>query len=74
MSMSRDTECTNDLLVRRAQEGCENAFAALIERNRWIVFALAWSALGNRPDVDDAVQEVNPHLGGCAAKKQIPIS
>lgn len=45
------------ILVRRAVQGCEDAFAALIGRHRWLVFGLVWSLLQDRDDAEDAAQE-----------------
>ncbi len=44
-------------LVQKAKHGCEESFSTLIERNRRIVYALAWAALKHGWDVEDAVQE-----------------
>lgn len=45
------------ILVQRAVAGCEEAFAALIERHRRLVFGVVWSLLQDRDDAEDAAQE-----------------
>lgn len=45
------------ILVQRAVQGCEEAFAALIGRHRRLVFGVAWSLLQDPDDAEDAAQE-----------------
>jgi RNA polymerase sigma-70 factor (ECF subfamily) len=53
-----DEEAACDLeLVRRAQAGDEEAFAALVNRNRRAVYRAAYAALGSADEADDVAQE-----------------
>jgi RNA polymerase sigma-70 factor (ECF subfamily) len=47
----------DELLVRRARRGDQEAFAALVERHRARLFTLAARTLGSRTDAEDVVQE-----------------
>ncbi|MER5916218.1 sigma-70 family RNA polymerase sigma factor [Streptomyces sp. NPDC001982] len=47
----------NDLLVTRAGEGDEEAFAILVRRHSRPLLALAFHTLGNVQDAEDAVQD-----------------
>ena len=45
-------------LVRRAQDGSQDAFAELVARYQSKVFTMAMSFIRNREAADDAAQEV----------------
>lgn len=44
-------------LVQAALEGCDQAFASLIDRYRQVVFGTVWSLLQDFDDAEDAAQE-----------------
>jgi RNA polymerase sigma-70 factor (ECF subfamily) len=45
------------LLVARAAEGDDDAFAVLVHRHSTLLFALAYDLLGNAADAEEAVQD-----------------
>lgn len=47
----------DEVLVHRARQGDDDAFAALIERHRRLVFGVVWSLLQDPDDAEDAAQE-----------------
>ncbi|MBP8535107.1 RNA polymerase sigma factor [Streptomyces sp. MK37H] len=47
----------NGLLVARAAEGDDDAFAVLVQRHSGPLLALAYHMLGNLPDAEEAVQD-----------------
>ena len=47
----------DDALIARVRTGDQEAFAALIERHKRMVYNLAYRFLGNAPDAEDAAQE-----------------
>lgn len=47
----------DEVLVHRARQGCEDAFAALIGRHRRLVFGVVWAMLQDFDDAEDAAQE-----------------
>lgn len=50
-------ELDDGLLVARAAEGDEDAFAVLVHRHGGALLALAYHMLGNLPDAEEAVQD-----------------
>src|ERR1051325_8737535 len=52
MRLEQDTA-----LVQSARNGCDEAFAVLIDRYRPIVYGSIWSLLHHRDDAEDATQE-----------------
>lgn len=55
---SADPDTALDLgLVRRAQQGDEQAFGQLVDRHRRAVYRAAYAALGSAGDADDAAQD-----------------
>lgn len=47
----------DDALIARVRAGDQEAFAALIERHKRMVYNVAYRLLGNAPDAEDAAQE-----------------
>lgn len=56
-STTRDTALADDDLVWRVRTGDQEAFAALVERHKRQIHALAYRMLGNTADAEDAAQE-----------------
>ena len=63
MSYKRKTVCpergeTNDVLVQRAQAGCQDSFVALLERHRPMLWRVAYRMTANGDDALDVCQEI----------------
>ena len=53
----------SDDLVAKAADGCETAFAALIDANYDRIYAMAWRWVGSNADAEDIAQDVCVKLG-----------
>jgi RNA polymerase sigma-70 factor (ECF subfamily) len=51
-------DCSIDDRLRRAREGDQDAFAALIEEHQSIVYGIAWNFFGDRWRADELAQDV----------------
>ena len=63
--LERELQTTRDLLAQATHD--PEAVTAALKRTSAYAFSVTTMPL-------EDVVAVNPHLGGCAAKKQIPIS
>lgn len=57
MTAAHPPEASDQELVRRALDGDESAFAALVDRNRRAVYRAALAAVGSAAEADDVAQE-----------------
>lgn len=64
MPATDPTDPTDEALIERANDGDEDAFAALYQRYRDRVTALAYRFTGNRDDAVDVLQEVFAYFFG----------
>lgn len=53
----REAAIDDTLLVRRAREGCLDAYRTLVERHASRAYRLAFGMLGSREDAEDVTQE-----------------
>lgn len=64
MAMTLDEgEASDRELIGLARDGDRDAFGRLVERHYDFIYRVAWRWCGNRPDAEDAAQEVCARLG-----------